>query len=109
MDFNVGSCTYVDGCKDVLNDIANLTSINCPPELLPAGIDCNCPFKMVDSTQANPLVIDVPQAEIPDLSKTIVSFLASGDFEITLKGTDTKGYYGCVNLKLTIKQATTGK
>ena len=44
--FPVGSCTYADACKDVMQDMAGVTAENCPPELADWGIDCNCPFDL---------------------------------------------------------------
>lgn len=68
----VGSCTYNDMCS-LLKDLANKTPENCPPDALPYGIDCSCPFKIPAQS------VDVTETvDVPDLSTTVVNFLATG-------------------------------
>ena len=77
--FSMGSCTYSDLCKDFLQDVYNMNESNCPPEYEEWGIDCSCPFKIPAQS-----IEGSPQFEIQDLSTTIVSFLAYGDFDVTI-------------------------
>ena len=70
----------------------------CPAGVKEYGIDCTCPFKLKAG------MIDINQnLNLPDASKTVATFLASGDFEISFKAADSKGPYSCVNLKFTVK------
>ena len=95
---SVGSCSYADLCKNVLNDIADINNTNCPPELADWGIDCNCPFNVPAQTVDGSLDVD-----IGDLSVSIVSFLANGDFDITAKVNDNRGQHvACFRFLLTI-------
>ncbi len=60
-----------------MQDIADINASNCPPELGDWGIDCNCPFDVPAQTVDGSIT-----GEIPDLSTTVVSFLANGDFDV---------------------------
>jgi hypothetical protein len=40
----VGSCSYSDFCRDIVQNVCDINTSNCPPELAQFGIDCNCPF-----------------------------------------------------------------
>jgi hypothetical protein len=98
---SVGSCSYADACKDILQDIAEITPEDCPADLIPLGIDCNCPFNI--PTQ----VVDGSiEFAVSDLSTSIVSFLASGDFDVTARVNQANGVHvACLNLKFTVKKA----
>ena len=100
--FSVGSCSYSDVCKDVMQDIANVTSANCPPELAEWGIDCTCPFDLpVQNVEGS---LDI---EISDLSTSIVSFLATGDFDVTVTVNNSANQHvACLRLKFTMQKAT---
>ena len=76
----VGSCSYGDFCKDIVQDMCGFTASNCPPELADYGIDCNCPFNIPAQT------IDPPAQtfDIPNLSTSVVSVFANGDFEFRI-------------------------
>ena len=77
--FSMGSCTYSDICKDFFQDIYNMNQSNCPPEFAEWGIYCTCPFKIpAQSFEGS------PQFQIQDLSTTTLSFLAPGDFDVTI-------------------------
>ena len=95
---NIGSCTYTDLCKNVLNDIAGFDNTNCPPELKEWGIDCTCPLNVAARTVNGTL-----DFYIPDLSASIVSFFGNGDFDITAKVNDNRGQHvACFRFLLTI-------
>ena len=101
----VGSCTYASLCELLQDLLDEFQPATCPAGLAQFGIDCRCPFNI----KPQRLNIDRELLNIPDASKTAASFLASGNFNITViaKDTDNPGAaqpYGCVNLLLTIKQ-----
>ena len=99
---NVGSCSYTDICKDVMQDIANVTSVNCPPKLAEWGIDCNCPFNLPVQKIDGSL-----DFQISDLSTSIVSFLVSGDFDVTATVNNAANQHvACLRLKFTMQKAT---
>jgi hypothetical protein len=69
------------------------------------GIDCKCPFD-IKPQQLN--IIDHP-LDIPDASQTAATFLASGNFNITVSVRDLDNPsapqpYGCGVSLVTIKQ-----
>ena len=74
--FFFSSCSYQDLCKDIVE----LNPSNCPPELQDYGFDCNCPFNIPAQT------IDPPAQtfDIPNLSTSVVSVFANGDFEFRI-------------------------
>ena len=99
--FSVGSCSYNDVCKDVLQGIAGITAENCPPELAEWGVDCNCPLNIPAQSVDGTLSLD-----FPDLSTTIVSFLANGDFDIkALISGPSNSHVACLRFLLTIQKA----
>ena len=102
----VGSCVYDDICTIVaslLPDSFNPSA--CPPELADYGIDCTCPFKIRSGRIE---VIDT-LLDLPDASTSIATFLASGDFDITINTEDPQGKFGCVRIKFTVKPSKPGK
>ena len=77
----------------------------CPAGVAQFGIDCRCPFNL----KPQRLNIVRELFSIPDASKSAASFLASGNFNITVvaKDTDQPGAaqpFACVNLLFTVKQ-----
>ena len=62
MGLPVGSCTYSDFCRDVVQDLCKITPTNCPEEFAEYGIDCTCPFNIPAQT-----IDDIYQYDIPDL------------------------------------------
>jgi hypothetical protein len=84
-----------------MQDIAGLTPANCPPGLADWGIDCSCPFNIPAQS-----VDDSIEVELPDLSTTIVSFLANGDFDIkaTINNASNQ-HVACLRFLLTIQKA----
>jgi len=96
----VGSCSYTDLCKIVeqlVPDSFNPTA--CPPELLDFGIDCKCPFSIRDGLIE---IIDTI-LDLPDASQSIATFLASGDFDITIKTQDASGPFANIRIQFTVK------
>ena len=97
---SVGSCVYDDLCKVVqtlLPDSYNPAT--CPKELADYGIDCTCPFTFKTGDLAINQVLD-----LPDASKTIATFLTNGDFDVSIKASDSVGPYACLNIKFTVKK-----
>jgi hypothetical protein len=107
---SVGSCTYPSLCKLLQDLLPEFRPETCSPTLTPFGIDCRCPFNI--PTQDLKLVNEL--LNIPDASQTAASFLATGDFNITVIARDTDNLsapqpYGCGNIGFTVKQAKPGR
>lgn len=97
---NVGSCSYADLCKNLINEVAGITAENCLPDLANWGIDCNCPFNIPIET-----VDGSHPIEIPDLTNTVASFMANGDFDITVKVNDSfNALVACYRFQLTVQK-----
>ena len=90
--FYFGSCSYPDLCQDFMQDVLGF--------LLDHGIDFNCPFDIpVKSVETS------FDHEIPDLSTSIVPFLASGDFDVTITVNNSSNQHiACMRLKYTIQK-----
>ena len=101
---NVGSCMYSDLCSFLQDILAEFQPDNCPPALAQYGIDCTCPFN-IETQRLN--IIDEP-LDLPDASQTAASFMASGNFDITIKAyeddSSAPAPYGCGIVKVTVKQ-----
>jgi hypothetical protein len=83
-----------------MQDIAGLTPANCPEGLADWGIDCSCPFNIPVQS-----VDDSIEVELPDLSTTIVSFLANGDFDIKAQiSGPNNSHVACLRFLLTIQK-----
>ena len=101
------SCDYADLCtlvKTLLPDSFNPQVCAQYPTLLQYGIDCNCPFNIVSG------FINIPDIllDIPDASQSIATFLASGDFDITMKTADPQGDIANVQIQFSVKPAGSG-
>ena len=84
-----------------MQDIAGMTQETCPPEVQAWGIPCSCPFDL----PIQPMVGPVP-IEVSDLSTSVVSFLASGDFDVTVTmNTSANQHVACLRLKFTVQKA----
>jgi len=70
-------------------------------QVKPFGVDCTCPMTM----KANTLDMVGVLFDLPDLSTTAASFLASGDFHVKAEAGDEKGPLGCAVLKFTVKSS----
>ena len=85
----IGSCTYNDTCTTWINT-TGWNPNNCPAIFLNAGINCRCPFNL----PAGPLD-ETFSIEIQDLSQNLIlSFMASGDFDVKLSMSDSVGFLG---------------
>ena len=93
----VGSCVYNDLCG-LLKSVLSLDENNCPQNLIDNGIPCKCPFDL----SIRDLNID-QSFELPAVGSTILSFLAVGDFDITIKGTIGTTNILCLNMKFAMK------
>ena len=98
----VGSCSYTDLCKNLINEIAGITADNCLPDLAEWGIDCNCPFNIpIEIVEGSHTI------EIEDLSTSIASFMANGDFDITVKVNDSSNaHVACFRFFLTVQKSS---
>ncbi len=101
---NVGSCTYPDLCKFLQDTVTEFKPDICPPSFLDYGIDCKCPFDIKPQRieiQRHPL-------DLPDATQTAATFLASGNFNITVIVTELDPLapkpYGCSINLVTVKQ-----
>ena len=97
----VGSCIYPDLCV-AWKTMFNLSPDSCSPEAVYYGIDCNCPFdipaQLIDSTSS---------LQITDFS-TLGGFypiIRSGDYDVRFVAHDKDGFFGCLNVKFTLKKA----
>lgn len=101
---SVGSCTYTDLCKQFLQGMFAYNKDNCPAVLVAAGLDCECPFnRAADIIVLNEII------ELPAALPVYFDFLASGDFDITIKlndGPNASLYFGCVKVGFTMKKKT---
>ena len=98
----MGSCSYADICKEFMQDILGKNESNCRPELLEYGIDCRCPFNFPIQLYDGRFEL----LDIPDFSNTIISFLASGDFDVTVNiNNSANEHLGCYRLKFTVQKA----
>jgi hypothetical protein len=101
---NVGSCTYPDLCVFLQSILTEFQPDNCPESLAQYGIDCRCPFN-IQPQKLN--IIDHP-LDVPDASQTAATFLASGNFNMTVVVTETDPSapkpYACANVLFTVKQ-----
>ena len=94
---SVGSCIYPDLCG-LLKSVLSLNETNCPQNLIDNDIPCKCPFNLPTRE------LNINQSfQLPDIRTTIVSFLASGDFDVTIKGTIGITNILCLNMKFEMK------
>ena len=93
-----GSCSYNDICKDFFQNFIGMTTQTCQPELADWGIDCNCPFDILAQSFDSILHLN-----IPNLSATDYSFLASGDFDVTTTiNNSANQHVACLRVKFTL-------
>ncbi len=99
---DVGSCIYPDLCG-LLKSVLSLDENNCPANLIANDIRCVCPFDLPIRD------VNINQSfDLPAASTTIVGFLASGDFDVTIKGTIGTTNILCLNMKFTTKTTFPG-
>ena len=83
----LGSCSYQDFCKDIVQDMCGFNASNCPPELADYGIDCNCPFNIPVQTFDNTFEFDIKDLSIDVPVPCPFFFLLinpSGDYDAKL-------------------------
>jgi len=66
---------------------------------LPIGIDCTCPFKVKKGL----ITVNNNVLDLPDASTTVATFLASGDFDVSIKLADDLGSLSCVNIGFSVR------
>jgi hypothetical protein len=93
----VGSCVYNDLCL-LLNSVLSLTPENCPASLVENGIDCKCPFNL----PVRQLDINA-DFNLPDAATTPITWIGTGEFDLTVKGSDSVGQVTCLNLKFSVR------
>ena len=93
----VGSCVYNDLCG-LIKSVLSLDENNCPANLIENGIPCKCPFDLPIRE------LNINQSfQLPDIRTTILNMLATGDFDITIKGTMGLTNILCLNMKIATK------
>ncbi len=84
-----------------MQGIAEFYPENCPVDLAPWGIDCNCPFNVPAQTVDGTITGD-----IPDLATTVISFMANGDFDIKATiNNSANQHVACFRFLLTVQKA----
>lgn len=100
----IGSCIYTDICLLISFLFPQFNPDECLPEVAQYGIDCTCPLGF----SAGNFVYN-HQLSVPEFSTTIFSFMASGDYDLTLKAKDNLGPMFCTQFKFTMRPAPYGK
>lgn len=95
----VGSCSYNDFCSVIRTLFDGFRPETCPQQLVDFGIDCRCPFKI----ETTSLDIQNLEINIPDANLSIVSFMTSGDYEMSFKTSDDIGSFGTIKIAFTVK------
>jgi hypothetical protein len=99
--FSVGSCTYSDFCKDVIQDLCEINASNCPSELAQFGIDCSCPVDIQAQTIDESFEFEIPGIDVtapvcPLFFIPVHSLLVNGDFEVKITVNDgSNQHVGC--------------
>ena len=94
---DVGSCVFPDLCA-YIKTIFKIDETNCPQNLIDNDILCTCPFNLpIRDVNINHYI------ELPNASNTIFAFLASGEFDVTIKGTIGTTNILCLNMKFSMK------
>ena len=109
----LGSCSYADFWKDVVQDICGFNASNCPPELTDWGIDCNCPFNIPAQTIDESSSFHIPDLNyemmcpfffIPTLFGGIST--ANGDFDVKISiNNSANQHVACFRFLFTILRA----
>ncbi|CAF3846366.1 unnamed protein product [Adineta steineri] len=101
---NVGSCTYPDICAFIKDLVTDFHPDTCHPTLIQHGINCVCPFNI----PIQRLLFRDHPLDLPDASQSAATFMASGNFDITVKATESAAanaeLYGCGRIHFTVKQ-----
>jgi len=80
---------------------------NCPPEFAEYGIDCTCPLKIRSGyVDLIDILLDLPDLSDPNI---VFGFLATGDYDITIKTEDALGKFICLRIKYTMKPNFIGR
>jgi hypothetical protein len=99
----VGSCSYTDLCRGIVDNeyVFNITPSNCPLGFSDWGIDCNCPFKFDPRTVDREFNFD-----LPDLSYTVINFLANGDMDMKVSINNAQNQHiACFRFLFTMMKA----
>ena len=95
-----GSCSFNDLCKDILKDVMQDLVVDAFGFMFAHASDFNCPFDIQPQSIENSL-----EYEVPDFSTSIVSFLASGDFDLTVIINNTSNQHvACLRFKYTMQK-----
>ena len=97
-----GSCDYPDLCRVLQFYFSDSFDETCSHlEWLTGNQNaCNCPFNI----DAGVVYLSGIQFEIPDFSTTIFSFLANGDFDVTLNASDSYRNIANIKFQFTMKR-----
>ena len=106
---SVGSCSYSDFCRDVVQNVCEINTSNCSPELDQFGIDCICPFDITVKT-----VDETYSFDLPDFSTSLIvpcPFFfqlngVSGDFDVKIIVNDASNQHvACFRFLYTMTKA----
>jgi hypothetical protein len=92
-----GSCNYNDLCRAWEHFLFLMETPFINRSLVKNSI---CPFD-------TPAILKVTtySYDLPNMSTSVLSFISSGDFDITLRASDSAGFFGCIKVKLTMRPA----
>jgi len=92
----VGSCSYPDLCS-LMKRLTEARLDECPKQLEPHGINCNCPVNVVTrSLDVDDMEINIPAAP------QAASWLSVGDFDVKLKAS-VGNIQACYDIKFSVK------
>jgi hypothetical protein len=111
----VGSCTYNDFCREVVQDLCEVTPFNCPPEMAEYGFDCSCPFNVLPQTFDGAYSFEIPDFSVNGIDSSPVcpfffftghGFLANGDFDVKISVSDASNHHvACYRFLFTMTKA----
>jgi len=92
---NIGSCVYTDLCA-LMKRLIKYEEGQCPENLKPYGIDCNCPVSITKTDLDIEMDITIPTA--PEYA----SWLSVGDFDVKFIGS-VGNIHACYDIKFAVK------
>ncbi len=107
----VGSCSYSDFCTSLVQDLCEMNTSNCSPELASFGIDCNCPLDIPIQTVEGSYTFELPDMSMYDILCPLfflpgLSFLSTGDFDVKININDASNQHvGCFRFLFTFVKA----
>ena len=98
----VGSCVYNDLCS-VIKSVLSLSPENCPQSLIDNDIPCVCPWNLpIRALDIN------AEFDLIDATTSSISWIATGDFNVDIKGTQGTTSILCMNVKFSTNKKPSG-